>query len=95
MKTITQSAAAKLLENYTDGKIFSVQFIKRTTGEVRNMTCRKGVTAHLHGGVQSFDPKAKRLVTVFDVQACGYRNINLDAIKNVKLGGEEYTVEGV
>ena len=32
------------------GRVFGVRFIKRTTGEVRDMNCRGGVRKHLRGG---------------------------------------------
>lgn len=79
-----------MIEEKSDGGIFSVKFIKRSTGEVREMVCRKGVTKHLKGGEQSYDPKAKRLVTVFDMQKQAYRSINLDAVMLLKTEGVEY-----
>ena len=76
--------------NETDGKIFTVSFIKRTTGELRVMNCRLGVKKHLKGGVQVYDPKEYALLTVFDMQKKAYRSISLDAIVSVKLDGIEY-----
>ena len=73
-----------------DGTIFSVDFIKRTTGEERHMVCRLGVKAHLKGGVKKFDDKEKNLLTVYDVQKNGYRSIPLDAIIRVKIHGKVY-----
>jgi len=43
---ITAVKAAEIL-TATEGKIFSVKFVKRTTGEVREMVARTGVKAHL------------------------------------------------
>jgi hypothetical protein len=77
-------------EAVSDGSIFSVEFIKRTTGETREMLCRTGVKAHLKGGVKKFDDKEKNLLTVYDVQKNGYRSIPLDAIIRIKIHGKVY-----
>jgi len=51
--------ATQIIENPTEsarqvigntlGKFFSVEFVKRTTGEVRKMNCRTGVTKGVTG----------------------------------------------
>jgi hypothetical protein len=76
------------------GKIFSVRFIKRTTGEERKMVCRLGVKSHLKGGTLAYNPSEKALLTVFDVQKQDYRSINLDQLLEVAAGGEIETVTG-
>ena len=71
-----------------NGKIFGVKFIKKD-GSERLMSCRLGVTKHLKGGVNttSHIPKYK---TVYSVNDKGYRNINLETIKQVKGCGKVY-----
>lgn len=76
-----------------DGKIFYVEFVKRTTGEVREMVCRKGVHSHLKGGEASYDPVRAGLLWVFDMQKQGYRSIPLETIIKAKIGGVEYKVD--
>ena len=44
-----------VLSLVNDGKFFGVEFIKRTTGELRQMQARIGVTKHLKGGTKKFD----------------------------------------
>lgn len=73
----------RILKAGEGGKIMTVKFVKRTTGEVRVMNCRLGVKVHLKGGVQAYDPKTKNLLTVFDMQKGAYRNINLDQVLEV------------
>jgi len=75
----------------TNGKIFSVQFRKRD-GSMREMTCRTKVTKYLKGGESTVADK-EHLATVYDVQAKGYRCINLDTVTKVKYAGEEYVIE--
>jgi hypothetical protein len=73
--------------NLNDGRIFGVYFVKRTTGEVRHMVCRTGVTKHLKGGNKAYDAASKLLLTVYDVQKEGYRSIPLDAVIQIEHHG--------
>lgn len=79
------------LENLlSDGRITTVTFKKRTTGEVRVMNCRSGVKKHLKGDGPRYDFKEKNLVCVYDVQKRDYRTINCDSIISVKAHGREF-----
>lgn len=49
------------------GKIFSVDFIKRSNGERRHMTCRNKVTKGLVGGQLPYNATAKQLFPVMDM----------------------------
>lgn len=77
----------------SEGKIFRVEFIKRTTGELRVMVARLGVSKDVKGVGLAFDPFAKGLLTAYDMQKEQYRMINLDAIVSLKLEGQEYEVK--
>ena len=83
--TLTQ-----FIESVSDGTIFSVDFVKRTTGEIRHMVCRRGVTKHLKGGELGYNAKEKDLLSVFDMQKNGYRMISLDSLITLKCHGAEY-----
>lgn len=76
------------------GRFFRATFIKRTTGELRTMVARMGVTKHLTGGQLGFNPHKKGLLPVFDVQKRAYRFVNLDGLVEVKVGGEVLRVVG-
>lgn len=91
--TITrQEAVEKIRTAKGSGKIFTVRFYKRTTGEFRVMNCRGRVLKGLTGGELKFDPESKGLITVFDMQACQYRMINCDTIQEVTVGGVTFSV---
>lgn len=79
------SDAAKVEEllRSTGGRIFTVVFQKRTTGEMRVMNARLGVQKHLKGGTQAYDPAERKLLTVFDMQKKGYRMIDLNSVQEV------------
>lgn len=87
-KIKADSLRAFLREKAADGKIFSVTFIKRTTGERRTMVCRLGVKSHLKGGEKSFDDAEHRLLTVFDTAKDAYRSIALESVEQIKINGE-------
>ena len=84
----TRDAVLSLVDN---GKFFGVEFVKRTTGELRQMQARIGVTKHLKGGAKKFDDASKNLLTVFSMDANGYRSIPIDAIQSLKVKGITYT----
>lgn len=70
------------------GKIFSIRFTKRSTGEARHMVARTDVTSYLKGGPRSYDFEEKGLICVFDMQKKDYRTIPVDAITKFKSDGE-------
>lgn len=79
-----------LIEN-SEGKIFTVTFIKKN-GEERVMNCRRGVSSKTNGGGMAYHPDDHGLITVFDMQAKDYRMVNLDTVTQLKIRGRVYTV---
>ena len=92
IETITSDQAKKIIKD-TKGKFFTVSFIKRMDGKPRVMNARLWVKAYLRGGTLPYNPEAKRLIPVFDVQKRDYRMINIDTIFNLKIGNKEYNVK--
>ena len=84
----------QLIERANSGRFFTVEFIKRTTGELRVMTCRSGVSKGVKGVGLAFDPAAKGLLVVYDVRAHGHRMINLSGLRAVRMDGERFTFNG-
>ncbi len=91
MSTITLADALKFIRE-TNGRFFSVCFVKRTTGELREMHCRTGVKVHLSGGPAAYNFSDKGLVSVWDLKNEGYRTINIEGIQRVKMNGEWFVV---
>lgn len=81
-----------LYEAVKDGRIFGVKFIKRTTGEIREMQARLGVKKHLSGGELNYSPVEKNLLIVYDVAKNGYRSIPLENVIEVKIDGQVFRV---
>ena len=90
MQTITTTTPLdykKLIEQ-TRGKFFTVQFVKKN-GEHRRLVGRLGVRCHAHGGKLKFDPNGLGLVNVYDMQAHGYRFVNLATVHYFRCGSSE------
>jgi hypothetical protein len=91
-------------KNRAGGTMWTVRFVKRTTGEERTMNARFGVTRHLKGGQLAYDPATKGLLGCYDVKGRhegadggsepGYKMINLDAIIDLKFRGHLWTWDG-
>lgn len=91
MKTLSAQEFAEKVR--ADGaKIFSVKFVKRTTGEMREMTCRTGVKKHLKGGDAAYNFRDNGLVSVFDMASMGYRAIPLEGLREATFEGETYKI---
>ena len=81
-----------IIKELAGSTIFSVDFIKRTTGEFRTMVCRLGVKKYLKGGELPFDPVEKGLLPVYDMQKQDYRMISLDTVTEIRVGGNVYKI---
>jgi len=83
-------AVKKIYE--TDGKIFGVEFIKRTNGDKRVMSARLHVKKYLTGGGRKYDFEAKDLIPVFDMKKKAYRVIPIEAINRIAVAGKSYII---
>jgi len=72
------------------GKFITVAFVKRSTGEVRRMNCRTGVTKGVTGTGKAFNDSDKGLVTVWDAKISQFRSIPLENIITVRSQGVEW-----
>lgn len=101
MVVITKQEAHKLIEGLArSGKIFTVQFTKRSNGELRMMNCRGGVKKGVKGVGMSYNPRNKGLVPVYDMLLArktanphaSYRQIPVEGVLLIRANGEEYEV---
>lgn len=92
---IDRSAICQLVMEFHEGKVFTVVFTKRTTGEERVMNCRKGVTKHLKGGPAAYNPSEHHLLWVFDMQKKAYRSIAIEGISSLKMEGVTYIPQDI
>jgi hypothetical protein len=75
-----------------NGKFFTIQFIKRTTGEVRKMTATTNYQSKLAGGDATYSFTEKKLIPVWDLGKQAFRSIPLDAVLTIKANGNAYKV---
>lgn len=93
---ITVQDAIALIQ-MTNGSFFSVTFEKRTTGELRSMTCRTGVQAYANGRGMNYDLAEKGLCGVWVANegktgAEAYRSFGFETIRSLRVGGQSYVV---
>jgi hypothetical protein len=88
---MTTHEAAKLIRG-SGGRFLAVHFVKRSTGELRRMTCRLGVTAHLSGGGPAYDAGSHNLITVFDLGVRAYRSVPVEGIRRLRFAGQDWEV---
>jgi len=92
-KTIGRGEAVNFIKG-TNGKFFSLKFIKRTDGTLREMLARTGVKKGLaeNPSKPGTDFGANNLIAVFDVQKDAYRSIPIEGIKEIMIDGEWHAV---
>lgn len=97
MNRITNEQLAQMLIDYNKGHFFTIEFVKRTTGEVRKMTCRKGVHKYTKGVGLKYDAASKNLLGVWIAGGAGaeesYRMVNLDDLRSAVIDNEQFIVE--
>jgi len=89
MEKINLIQAVQILDNLNN-QFFTVQFIKRSTNELRTMNCRKKVKKYLKYGQLNYKPIEYNLLPVFDLVKNDYRMINLRQLITLKVNGEKY-----
>jgi len=97
---VSLATAIGILQN-VGNEMFYIEFIKRTTGELRKMTCRRHVKKGVTGaGRKGWDKSSSDgLLTVYDMnkktadKRGAFRMINLDSIVRFKVKGQEYRVD--
>ena len=92
MLTISIDNAKKMMEK-SNGKIFTVCFIKKTDGTYREMNARIGVTKGVTGQGKKFNDADYGLLTVYDMQKRAFRSVSLRNIVALRTKGNQYKVQ--
>lgn len=91
---VKKATPADLLKLIADlrktGHFFRVVFVKRTTDEIREMTCRFGVKKGTNGNGMKFKPLDKGLMVVWDSVKKDFRMVNLRTLLMLKYQGVTY-----
>ena len=83
----SDATVRRYIEALVQDRFFSIEFLK-SDGSKRVLNGRLGVKKHLKGGASCNDPF--KYLTVFDVKNQGYRNVALNTVEAVKVGGFKY-----
>lgn len=69
--------------------IFTVDFIKRSTGQLRVMNCRLGVRPSREAKAPPrYDPNKYDLLNVYDLQIGEYRCVPLENVVEIRARGQ-------
>jgi len=88
-KVLSFLGAVRILEKIQDGKVFRVDFIKKTDGKKRTMVCRTGVRSKATGAGAKYSFSLKGLLSVWEFGK-GYRAIPIENIIFIKQGSVLY-----
>jgi hypothetical protein len=77
----------------TNGRVFSVTFIKRSAGKEKTIRARVGVKTGLNGSGMRYNTRNKKLIVVFDMKTRMYKSIPIDGIEAVACRGRRYRVD--
>jgi hypothetical protein len=94
MKIIPVTEAIAKLKDHRkngNGRVFGCTVISRTTNTLKTMNCRFGVDKTTGAG-RTYNPESKGLITVFEQNRQGYRNINLSGLRSLTIDGEVYQI---
>jgi len=89
-ETLARVRAESVIKQ-TNGKFFTAVFEKKN-GDTRVMNARLGVEKYLQGGENKVVKPSNSYMTVFDVQAGGYRTLNLGTLQELHTQGKNYKV---
>lgn len=92
MNTIEKAQVHGFLRSL-NGKFFTVEFIKRSTGEIRVMRATTNYQSKLAGGDLAYDANAKSLIPVWDMDKKAFRSIPTDAVLRIVALGNTYEVK--
>ena len=73
------------------GRIVSIDYTK-LDGTDRRLVGRLGVKAPLKGGANMVEQMDRPYLTMYDMQAKGYRTVSLDKVSGLRCKGYEYKV---
>ena len=87
---MTKVQTIKQVIDASGGHICSVIFIKKSTGKVRHMVFRKGVSKGVNGKGLKYNPKKYGNMIVYDMGVNDYRTIKLENVTSLKVNGKSY-----
>jgi len=90
---LKQEKIASFLRHPGNAREFTVEFIKRSTLELRVMKATTNYAEHLKGGELPYDTVEKGLLPVWDLEKQAFRSIPLDSVVVIKVQGKTYLID--
>lgn len=94
MTTKQAISLTKLIDKLAGDTVFSVKFTKRSTGELRELTCRRGTYNKTSGTGGAYNAAEKGLLPVWSMKDKGWRTIPLEGIQEIQIRGIRYNAQG-
>lgn len=88
-----KNAIAQMILDASGNKFVSITFIKKNGAE-RKINGRFRCQVDTVGGINTTKHK-ENLITIRDVHARAYRNINVESIQRIAVAGKVYSIGGV
>lgn len=91
---VSRSKALEIINKYGKQRFFTVLFTKKN-GEIRSLTGKLGVTKYLDTTKKSSNRtnlKGLGYLNMYDMLNKGYRNVNLQELKQLKINGIVYSI---
>ena len=93
MNTTIKRSDVRALLMGLHGQFFTVDFVKRSTGEARTMNASLNYRSLKVGGQAKYNASEKNLLVVRDEGKDAIRSIPLDAVLRIRCKGNSYSVE--
>jgi hypothetical protein len=75
------------------GRIFAIEFVRRSDGAIDAMTCRTGVHKGTKGKSMGYDPKDHGLLSVYAMDRKGFRSVPVENIRKLAMRGQRYVAD--
>jgi len=76
------------------GRIFAIEFVRRSDGTIDAMTCRTGVHKGTAGKSMGYDPRDHGLLSVYAMDRRGFRSVPVEGIRRLSMDGRRYVADG-
>lgn len=77
----------------TNGRVFSITFIKRSTGKDKTIRARLGVKTKINAKAMRYNTREKKRIVVYDMDKRIYKCIPIEGIEAVCYLGRHYRVD--
>lgn len=82
------------LDTNHKGRFFNVKFRKKSTGELRSMTCKLGVKYKRKTDRQlNYNPRDRGILPVYDANKREFRSFDINTVESITVNKEVHKVK--